>query len=42
VSGEALLKKGETAEATRMYEKFVELKPKNEGGKKVLAALKKK
>ena len=40
--GEALLKNGETVEAIRMYEKSVELNPKNEGGKKVLVELKKK
>jgi CubicO group peptidase (beta-lactamase class C family) len=34
--GEILLKLGKKAEAVKMYQKSIELNPKNEGGKKVL------
>jgi len=37
--GEALKRKGDNAEATRMYQKSVELNPRNENGKRMLEEL---
>jgi tetratricopeptide (TPR) repeat protein len=40
--GEILLKKGRKEEAIRMYERSIELNPKNENGLKVLKQIKEK